>query len=84
MSIRCRPDTVPSEDLRRKLRSLVDASTATQVAEQLGVYPSTLLRILAGLPVRRGSLLLAQVRVDNAYDEILAWADCKRRSNDDR
>ena len=56
---------IASEELRERIRELVDSHSARAVANAYGTSEATILRVYAGLPVRAGSVALLERYVAN-------------------
>lgn len=60
-----RPDPVISA----RVRALVDSTSMHKAAQRLGLAEATVARIIGGLPVTRGTELVARERLDGPNPE---------------
>jgi len=61
--------TVAAPSVRAEVLALVVALGERRTALLLGVSPSTLARFAAGLPCRRGTLAIIELRLPGAWSE---------------
>jgi hypothetical protein len=56
----------PSEEIIARIRALVDTTSVSEAGRRLRLSDATIARLVAGLPVAEGTLVLAEQRLPEA------------------